>query len=699
MANLVLVEPGLTTTRTLLDTLESTWLPLDGRSLTIVDVTEAGIDEKGLAEVDGFLQSVGADDDVTLVLVVANWEDCHARLAAAVGTLRRRAVLWRLRTWVVGQHDPESSPSAETFQGLFDLRGDTGLDGVLVVAWSTVVKAQTHSVDRAGMMADCVWALTVGRLAEHVNAFEELGAWYVGTTSFTSWAPRAGADQVAHAVNEVLERGPLGRLDNQLLTAYEDRGAQWVRDRGIGSTEELARLTSDARGDLYELLRLEDHASLLAPDSWATSIDRDYLTAAAAPLGRFKRQVRGNVREQLNGRDGEPRGGHRAALLAALDDLLRDEAGVKKASRFLNGVHAELVAVSKRVSNTDRDTADAHQVSVRRADLVKAVELLPEPGPWFVRSAVIVALVAVVTIPSRPATAAVVGSVIALALGMLLLFRRRRAERARERYQKAAGEQLRLLAQEFVFGEWSRMVAALITYCGSFRGPAGEIVDIEQTSEPPPDSLAARLLRLWHAALAAREGLVADTGRSQPPGGGEFMHFYPSNEREARAVEQAEAVPVTTAVNQARDKARDTLSRLTLAEAEPSVLLDPLTNLLHLSVWTLPLLLQNVPSALDAAVASVETPNSPAINDHRFTLRSAVTWTCARSDVLHALRVGSGIDEHRASVSSDSGRVVRLTATPAMMAPPPQPVDLPPRPPKSAVERPIGPDVRDGVGA
>ena len=699
MASLVLVEPGLDTPRTLLDTLEATWLPLAGGSLTIVDVTESGLGEQGLTEVDGFLQSVGADEDVTLVLMVASWEGCDGRLASAVETVRRRAVLWRLRTWVVGQHDPEAPPSTGAFERLFDVRGETSLDGVLVVSWSTVVKAQTHSVDRAGIMADCVWALTVGRLAEHVNAFEDLGAWYVGTTSFTSWAPRAGADQVARAVSEVLERGALGRLDTQLLAAYEERGAQWVRDRGIGSAEELARLTSDSRGDLYRLLELEDHASLLAPDSWATSIDRDYLTAAAAPLGRFKRQVRGNVREQLYGRDGEPSRGHRAALLAAVDDLLREEAGVKKASRFLNGVHAELVAVSRRVANTERDTADAAEVAMRRADLVKAVEVLPEPRPWFVRSAVIVALVTVVTISSRPATAAIVGSVSALALGLLLIYRRWRAQNARVRYQKAATEQLELLAQEFVFGEWSRMVAALITYCGSFRGPAGEIVDIEQTTEPPPDSLAARLLRLWQAALAAREGLTTETERSAAPDGGAFMRFYPTNDRETRGLEQAEAVPVTAAVNEARQQAQDTLSRLTLAEAEPSRLLNPLTDLLHLAVWTLPLLLTNVPAAQDAAVAAVGAPNSPAVNDQRFTLRGTVTWTCASSDVLHALRQGISIDEHRAAVSSDVGRVVRLTATPAVMAPPPAPLDLPPRPSRVAEARPIGPDVQDGVGA
>ena len=88
MANLVLVEPGLQATRTLLDTLESTWLPLDGGSLTLIDVTDAGVDEHGLADLDAFLQSVGADEDVTLVLLVSTWESCHERLAAAVGTLR-----------------------------------------------------------------------------------------------------------------------------------------------------------------------------------------------------------------------------------------------------------------------------------------------------------------------------------------------------------------------------------------------------------------------------------------------------------------------------------------------------------------------------------------------------------------------------------------------------------------------------------
>jgi hypothetical protein len=570
---------------------------------------------------------------------------------------------------------------------------------VLVVSWSTVVKAQTREVDRAGMMADCVWALTVGRLAEQVNAFEDLGAWYIGTTSFTSWAPRATADQVARAVSDVLESRPLGRLDTQLLTAFEERGHQWVRARGIGSTEELTRLTSDARGDLYRLLQLDDHASLLAPDSWATSIDRGYLTAAAAPLGRFKRQVRGNVRERLDGRHGEPSRGHRAALLSAVDDLVREEAGVRKASRFLNGVHSELVAVAKEVANTERATADAERVAMRRVDLVKAVEVLPEPRPWFVRAYVVAALIAVVAIPFRPVTAAVLGSVVGLALAMLLVFRRWRAQIARVRYQEAAAEQLRLIAQEFVFGEWRRMVSDLNTYCGSFRGPAGEIVDIEQTSEPPPDSLAARLLRLWQAALAVRDGLSAATERSEPPDGGDFVHFFPANDQQARTLEKAEAVPVATAVNQARQRAHDTLGQLTLAEAEPSQLLDPLTDLLHLAVWTLPLLVDEVPAARDAAVASVAEANSPAVNDERFTLRETVTWTCASSHVLQALQDRTGIDEHHSTVSSDVGRVVRLTATPVLMAPAPAPIKLPPRSAEAPPARPIAPDVRDGVGA
>lgn len=681
MPSLVAVEHGLEQERSLLEQLAAQWAPADEACVTLVEVDEDGLSTTGVRAVDGFLHSVGAGDDVIVVLVVRDWERGEQTLARLVEKIRSRGELWRLRTWVVGAYDREiQHPTKDALERLLATRAAVNLQGALVLAGSTAVKARLAGVDGVGMVADAVWALTSGRLAEHPNAWEQVRVWWVATESFTSWAPRAGAAEVARAVAEALDEGPLKPDSSPTAGHFEDLGRSWVDKRGIGTEGEYARLVADSRGDLFQLLRLEDSAAQLVPDAWAASADREYIDAAGAPLARVRRGLRANTQEILRGRSGSADLGHLLALQREVDTILRGESGVQRAARFLNGVADEVDRRAREVAARPRPHPEDLDPATARQDLVLALENLPEPRPWGVRAAVVGAIAAVIGASLAPAWAAALAGSSIVAMGMMLAGRRRRITKARLRYLEEAGRHLRAMAEEEAFTAWADLIERVSRHAGAFHGEMNEKVDIEQAVEPTAGSLAERLHRWWRACVSIRQALGSRTDHLEVLPTGQFTTLFPADEVELQALRQTEVRDVQQAVEEAAHQARDLLRDVSLSDDDPQGRLAGLMSVLELSVWTLPTLLDSVPAARQAARSTFAEPNRPA--GPAWTGQAEPTSVvCGPPSVLAALALDGGTVSH----SRDNGRLVRLWASPVMTAPPepwqaPQVAPVPSRP-------------------
>lgn len=452
-------------------------------------------------------------------------------------------------------------------------------------------------------------------------------------------------------------------------------GAQWVEDRKIGTEQEYRALTTCATGDLFEILAMPDSSAELRPDAWAAGIDREYLVASGVPLARFRRTLKANARELLEGPRESPDSGHLRALRAAVDKLLREPAGIKRTARFLNGVTAALQARATDVGNAARTTADQFDPPGRRRRLVNRVGILPDSRPWLVGSVPLICVATVAVTGLSPLAAAIGAAAATGGLGLGVGSLRYMANRGRVGYLQEAAGKLRAIGDEAVHAQWAAMIRQLADAAGEFIGEMHTQEEIEDAILATPGSLAAELSKLRKLLL----GVTADLRAAQVavelshPAVEGFAVFYPDTPAEVAALTDIDSRISQAACEDAKTNVADSLRDLSLDDGVPELCCQRIRDLLAPPVWTLASLAEDVDAARAEAVAVLEQANLPAVPVDPACHAAATHMLCGPPAALHWL---PGADRQRAS--DDHGRAVRVWVQPLPLAlTGPEPIEWP----------------------
>lgn len=596
------------------------------------------------------LDRVGFAHTADILVLSADLDQAAPTLRAAANAA---AELPNARYWLLTVA-PET-PSQEQIDEFMAATSGVNLKGILFPAMSTSARARLAVLDRVGMSADAIWALTAGGVTDHPNALEDRAMWSVASQSFTSLAADDWrySPPVTRALIAVLtgNSGPLKPPDARTLDAYTEKGRQWVRDRNIGADPEWRDLVASSRGDLFRLLELRSDGSLFQPEGWAAAIDRSYLEAAGAPLAEFKREVRSNARQLLHGREDGDILGHLPVLGADLDECLRVESGLLACSRFINGAADELRIAAEAVAARSAAEPDLDPKTAR-ADLVAAVAELPSVRPWFIRSLAIgVAAVAVAT-TLPPVAAAGVAALAVGGSGVLLGRQRNRAQAARAAYVASVQARLRGLAEQYALGQWKAMIDELKAALGVFVDANQAMADMEVAVAPPPTTKAGRLFLLWSGMRQLLSDAEAPV-HPDPPDGGRFAAWFPADWQEVQQLDQPDLPVVAEAVDHTTNALRDKLRELSL-QADPDALITQITAIPQAPQWTLEALLADIPPARDRARKQLGQENSPA---RPAASEAPVRITCAPGNT--AAQVADGRRDLE-SEATDPNRVVRL---------------------------------------
>lgn len=517
----------------------------------------------------------------------------------------------------------------EAVQQVAEIAGEVRVKRVFAVCGSTDVAVAGRQPDIDGMLADLAWNLALSDLGGARGLDPAVWVWAVGSQSFTfdglAWTLLATSDSISEAIRE----RPLAPADEALLDASTAAGAQWVRDCTIGTDAERARLTSAGRGDVMERLVVDQSVvEAVAPEDWATAIEREHKRLLGAPLANFTRVVQGRAQAELDGPLGDPEQGLIRRFDVSLTSVLRQPSGCLRAGRYLSGVAEELRIARERVEHLEQHDPKSFDLEGARVDLEASVAALPDTRPWLVRMGLLALAGIVLTVAAPWVVAALLPALAVLIAGGWLMYRRRKVIKLRRRLIDLVEQRVRAIATSRLIAAEVGLIKDLEAHVGEFLDKSGIRTEMEHAVAPTENTRAYDVHRIW----LKLKGLAAQFADSQLalaawkplPSLGRFFQSFPDDAKDASAAFQRDADDVVQLRKEVRRAADDVLAQIEVDWTDDELhdrLLAAADEVAQPGL-KLARLADMQPAAAAEAVAQLQRRNAPHL-DQQLEMRTA----------------------------------------------------------------------------